>query len=531
MNILFIYPKMPFAFWSMSQLLKMAGKQANYPPVGLLTVAAMLPSEWNKRLVDLNLGPLGDADLAWADYAFIGAMNVQAGSAREVIASCRRAGVKVVAGGPLFTHEHQNFPGVDHFVLNEAEVTLPPFVADLEAGCPKPLYTSSELADVHQTPVPLWELCDLDRYGFAIVQYSRGCPYMCDFCDVTALFGRRPRTKTAAQMIAELEALGDLDRFDLVVFADDNLIGNKKLLKSDLLPALIEWRRRKHPAVGFATQVTINLADDTELMDLMRQAGFRHIFVGIETPDEVGLLACKKSQNTRRNMLDNVRALHQAGFLVTAGFIVGFDTDTPTIFDRQIEFIQDSGIVIAGVSVLKAPPGTELYERMKREDRLVYEFDFHESQTNIVPKMDAGVLSAGYKKVLRSIYAPEFVRERAKTMLLDYRQNPIASHENVGGWTLPLLRRYLGIVVRMVYHIGIRGKGRRNFWALVRWTLLHRPRHVDLAFFFGLWMHEFQEMYRSYDVSGHFDIYKVPMALSREFEESKPFEAVALKRA
>ncbi len=531
MNILFIYPKMPFAFWSMTELLKMAGKQANYPPVGLLTVAAMLPSEWNKRLVDLNLRPLTEDDLAFADYAFIGAMNVQAGSAREVIASCRQAGVKVVAGGPLFTHEHQSFPGVDHFILNEAEVTLPPFIADLEAGCPKPIYTSSELADVHQTPVPLWELCDLDRYGFAIVQYSRGCPYMCDFCDVTALFGRRPRTKTAAQMIAELDALGDLDRFDLVVFADDNLIGNKKLLKSELLPALIEWRKRKRPAVGFATQVTINLADDAELMDLMRQAGFRHIFVGIETPDEEGLLACKKSQNTRRNMLDNVRALHQAGFLVTAGFIVGFDTDTPTIFDRQIEFIQESGIVIAGVSVLKAPPGTELYARMKREGRLIYEFDFHESQTNIVPRMDARLLSAGYQKVLRSIYSPELAGERARTLLRDYRQDPIASHENVGGWTAPLLRRYLGVVLRMVYHIGIRGRGRRHFWALFCWTLVHRPRHLDLAFFFGLWMHEFQEMYRSYDASGHFDIYKVPMALKRRFEESKALEGAALKRA
>ncbi len=517
MNILLVYPEMPFAFWSMNHLLRMSGKKASYPPVGLLTVAAMLPQAWNKRLVDLNIAELTDADLAWADYAFIGAMNVQATSARQVMARCRRAGVKIVAGGPLFTHEYEGFPGVDHFVLNEAEVTLPRFLKDLQKGGAKPIYTSPEMADVHETPVPLWELVDLSQYGFAIVQYSRGCPYQCDFCDVTVLFGRKPRTKTPEQIIAELEALEDLDRFDLVVFADDNLIGNKKLLKTELLPALIEWRKRKKPLVSFATQVTITLADDRELMELMLEAGFRHIFVGIETPEEEGLIACKKRQNTRRNLLQNVRLLHRAGFIVTAGFIVGFDTDTPSIFQSQIDFIQNSGIVIAGVSVLKAPPGTELYERMKREGRLIYEFDFHESQTNIVPKMDACLLSEGYRKVLKHIYSPEHVCERAMRFLSDYQKD--RQDSGAYGWELRHLGtvfRYLGILARIIFWVGIRGKQRRHFWKLIKWTLVHRPERIDLALFFGVWMYEFNEMYKTYDASGHFDIYKVPVTLANK---------------
>ncbi len=516
MNILLVYPEMPFAFWSMSKLLKISGKRASYPPVGLLTVAAMLPQAWNKRLVDLNLSPLTDEDIRWADFVFVGAMNVQATSARALIRRCKEAGVKVVAGGPLFTHEYESFPGVDHFVLNEAEVTLPRFLADLEQGCPKPIYTTPNMADMHQSPAPLWELADMRQYGFALVQYSRGCPYMCDFCDVTALFGRKPRTKTPRQIIAELEALGDLDDYDLVVFADDNLIGNKKLLKTELLPALIEWRQRKRCGVGFATQCTINLADDPQLMQMMLDAGFRHIFVGVETPDEDSLLACKKNQNARRDMLDSIRTLHQAGFMLTAGFIVGFDTDTPSIFQRQIDFIQDSGIVIAGVSVLKAPPGTELYARMKREGRLIYEFDFHESQTNIVPKMDARVLSEGYRQVLTHIYSPKHILERASNFLRDYRTNYRGIAPNTSGWSLKLVLRYAGIFFRLVGMVGIRGPQRPYFWRLVYWTYKNRPDLIDLAFFLGVWMYEFQEMHKSYERSGHFDIYKVPMALTQQ---------------
>jgi radical SAM superfamily enzyme YgiQ (UPF0313 family) len=489
MNALLLYPEMPATFWSMDHLMRIIGKKASYPPLGLLTIAALLPSEWKKRLVDLNVRPLGEEDLRWADLAFVGAMNVQAAAARALIARCREAGVPIVAGGPLFTHEWEKFAGVDHFVLGEAEITLPQFLADLEAGRPGPIYASKAFADVHRAPIPLWELVDLRRYAYGIVQYSRGCPYHCDFCDVTALFGRVPRTKTAAQIIAELEALGDLRRFDLVLFADDNLIGNKKALKTDLLPALIDWRGQRQPTVGFATQTTINLADDPELMELMLEAGFRHLFIGIETPDESSLVACKKGQNTRRDLLADVGRLQRAGFIVTAGFIVGFDTDTPSVFRRQIDFIQESGIVIATINLLKAPPGTELHERLKREGRLIEPFDFDEARTNIVSLMDAGTLERGYRSILAHIYAPAAVHWRARAFLQE-NPRPRVRHPVSRGrhW------RDLGILFRLLLRAGLMGKERACFWRLLGWALRHRPERLVLALLFAALMHQFRRM-------------------------------------
>lgn len=493
MNALLIYPEMPSTFWSMDHLMKMVGKKASYPPLGLLTVAALLPEAWEKRLVDLNVRELAEEDLKWADQVFVGAMNVQATSARRLIARCRKAGVRIIAGGPLFTHEHEKFKGVDHFVLNEAEITLPQFLADLESGCPRPIYTSAEFADVHRTPAPRWELADLNQYAYGIVQYSRGCPYQCDFCDVTALFGRRPRTKTAEQIIAELEALGDLGKFDLILFADDNLIGNKRQLKAELLPALIEWRRTQGPITGFATQVTVNLADDPELMEMMLEAGFRHIFIGIETPEEDSLVACKKGQNTRRDLLENVRQLQRAGFIVTAGFIVGFDTDTPSVFQRQIDFIQEGGIVIATINLLKAPPGTELHERMKREGRLIEPFDFDEGKTNIVPAMDADMLHRGYRAILNHIYSPRYVYQRARTFL---QENPRAKVENPVSRGLHL--RDGRTFFRILFHIGMSGEERTYFWKLLLWTLFNRPKRLILAFSFAVLMYQFRKMRENY---------------------------------
>ena len=493
MNILLVYPQMPSTFWTMDHLMKMVGKKSSYPPLGLLTVAALLPEGWEKRLVDLNAEKLAESDLAWADMVFVGAMNVQTASAREVIERCRDAGVKIVAGGPLFTHEHERFEGVDHFVLNEAELTLPPFLADLEAGHPRPIYRSSEFADVHETPTPLWDLADMSRYAYAIIQYSRGCPYQCDFCDVTALFGRRPRTKTAEQIIAELESLGDLSTYDMVLFADDNLIGNRKKLKTELLPALIEWRKRTNPPVGFATQLTINLADDPEMMQLMLEAGFRHVFVGIETPSEESLLNCKKHQNAKRSLIDNVWALQSAGFIVTAGFIVGFDTDTPAIFQNQVDFIQDSGIVIATMNILKAPPGTDLHDRLEQEGRLVGDFDFDENRTNIIPVMDAHVLYEGFEYVLRHVYSPQSVYERVKTFMDGYGganvESPLSKDLQV---------RDVAAFLRILYHIGIVGKERRYFWKLLAWTLRHHPKRIEFALLFTALIYQFNKMYERY---------------------------------
>ena len=250
------------------------------------------------------------------------------------------------------------------------------FLEDLKQGKLQRIYETKEFADITLSPLPEFELADMDKYTAAIVQYSRGCPYLCDFCDVTALFGRRPRTKTSEQIIKELEVLDKQSNLHFVLFADDNLIGNKRILKSDLLPKLIEWRKKKKPGFYFATQLTVNLADDQELMDLLIDAGFRHIFIGIETPDEAGLKGSRKNQNLKRDQLENIHKLHQAGFIIYGGFIVGLDTDTPAIFQQQIDFIQQSGIPLPIVNILKAPPGTELFDRMKREGRLNGEFGF-----------------------------------------------------------------------------------------------------------------------------------------------------------
>lgn len=522
MNILLVYPEMPYSFWSMDHLMKVYGKKYSYPPLGLLTVAAMLPDSWEKRLLDLNIGEsLDDADLDWADYVMVSAMNVQEPSCREIFARCAAHGTKVIAGGPLFTHEFNRFPTVDHFILNEAELTLPRFLADLEQGCEKKVYGSPDMANVHETPIPLLELADLDKYAYAVVQYSRGCPYMCDFCDVTALFGRKPRTKTAEQMIAELEAFGDIDRFGMVVFADDNLMGNKKILKSELLPALIEWRRRKKLVVTFATQITINLADDEELMELMLQAGFQNIFIGIETPDDEGLEACRKTQNRRRDMIDNVRRLHNAGFVITAGFIVGFDTDTPSIFQRQIDFIQDSGIVIAGVSVLKAPPGTELYTRMKREGRLIEQFNFHESETNIVPLMDPDILRDGYHNVLATIYSPENIIIRTQNFLNDFMTRvPEERKTRLADIKLGVLARYIVIALRCVYFLGIRGKQRKYFWKMIHWTMKNHPGKIPVALGFGVWIYDLGKIYENHLALGHYESHIAKILPGKTVEEA-----------
>jgi radical SAM superfamily enzyme YgiQ (UPF0313 family) len=370
MNILLVYPEFPDTFWSFKYALRFVGKKASSPPLGLVTVAAMLPKEWNMRLVDMNVTPLQAGDLYWADYVFISAMLVQRASVLKVIARAKQAGKKIVAGGPLFTAEAESFADVDYLILNEAELTLRPFLADLEQGKPQHLYRTSEYPDICQTPVPLWNLIDLKQYESMSVQFSRGCPFNCDFCNVTALLGHRPRTKTKDQIIAELDSLYALGWRRNIFFVDDNFIGNKKILKEEILPALIEWRRDKVGCL-FITEASINLADDIELMDMMVQAGFVSVFVGIETPSEESLAECHKVQNKNRNLVDSVKRLHNKGLQVMGGFIVGFDSDTPSIFQRQIDFIQNSGIVTAMVGLLQAPYGTKLYERLQDEGRVI----------------------------------------------------------------------------------------------------------------------------------------------------------------
>jgi radical SAM superfamily enzyme YgiQ (UPF0313 family) len=473
MKILLVYPEFPDTFWSFKHALKFVHKKAGSPPLGLLTVAAMLPAEWEKRLVDLNTTRLTAKDLDWADYVFISAMVVQRDAARAVIDRCKSAGVKVVAGGPLFTMEYEQFAEVDHLVLNEAELTLPPFLADLAEGRAQHLYTTTEFPDIHLTPAPLWQLVNLKNYDTVSIQFSRGCPFSCDFCNITTLLGHRPRTKTPAQIITELDGLYALGWRRNIFFVDDNFIGNKKQIKSEVLPALIEWRKGKI-GMPFSTEVSINLVDDPELLSLMIQAGFDTVFVGIETPNEGSLIECRKNQNKGRDLVESVKQLQRAGLQVQGGFIVGFDNDPPSIFQQQIDFIQKSGIVTAMVGLLQAPPGTRLYERMQREGRLLKECsgDNVDGSTNIIPKMGIEALREGYRKLLDQIYTPQFYYERVLTFLREYHP--------------PAFRFYIDLQAilalwRSIYQLGIRGVERVHYWKLFFWTLFRRPRLFPLA--------------------------------------------------
>jgi radical SAM superfamily enzyme YgiQ (UPF0313 family) len=486
MNILLIYPEFPDTFWSFKHALEFVGKRAVLPPLGLLTIAAMLPREWSLRLVDTNVRNLTKKDLAWADCAFISAMVVQRESARRVIARCKEAGLRIVAGGPLFQIEHEKFEAVDHFVLNEAELTLPPFLKDLAQGNPGRIYSSDEHADVRHTPMPLWELLDLKRYASMSVQFSRGCPFNCDFCNITALLGHRVRTKTAPQVIAELDSLYARGWRDEVFFVDDNFIGNKPFLKSDLLPALKEWRQGK-AGIFFFTEASINLADDQPLLEMMVEAGFNKVFIGIETPDEECLAECSKVQNRNRNLVEDVKRLQRAGLQVLGGFIVGFDHDRPSIFQRQIDFIQNSGIATAMVGLLQAPPGTRLYERMKKEGRLRGDSsgDNVDGTTNIIPAMSLDALQEGYKGILQYIYSPEHYYRRIRTFLREYQPPRIRGRIRLSH-ILALLRSF--------YQLGLVGQGRFHYWKLLLWTQFRRPRLIPEAVILAICGHHFRKV-------------------------------------
>jgi radical SAM superfamily enzyme YgiQ (UPF0313 family) len=413
-------------------------------------------------------------------------MVVQREAARQVIGRCKAAGLTVVAGGPLFTLESEQFPDVDHFVLNEAELTLPPFLADLAQGAARRIYTAEGYPDIRRSPTPLWRLADLKRYASMGVQFSRGCPFNCDFCNVTSLLGHQPRTKTSGQILAELNGLYELGWRGRVFFVDDNLIGNKRYLKEELLPVLAEWHRGK-VGMPFNTEASINLADDEELMRLMVEAGFTTVFIGIETPDEESLAECNKKQNRNRDLVADVKRLQQAGLEVQGGFIVGFDNDTPAIFARQIEFIQRSGIVTAMVGMLQAMPGTKLYERLAGEGRLTgaASGDNVEATTNILPAMSLEVLYNGYRALLRHLYAPEHYYARVKTFLQEYRLPKIQE---------PLGMQHVLALFRSIVRLGIVGRERLEYWRLFLWTLFRRPRLFPLAITLAIYGYHFRQV-------------------------------------
>lgn len=492
MKALLVYPKYPETFWSYHYALKFVSRKAGFPPLGLLTVAAMFPQGWTKKLVDCNVRSLQDDDVRSADMVFLSAMSVQSQSAKAIIERCKALGKPVVAGGPLFTSHFDEFDNVDHLILNEAEVTLPRFLRDLEHGSPEHLYTTNEWADITTTPLPLWELIDIKKYGSMNIQYSRGCPYDCDFCDITVLYGRVPRTKTSEQVIAEMDSLYARGWRGGVFFVDDNFIGNRGKLKRDLLPALIKWmEKRRHPFT-LNTEVSINLADDDKLMRLMSRAGFDAVFVGIESPNEESLAECRKAPNRNRDLLASVKRIQRAGLQVQGGFIVGFDKDPESIFEKVARFVQESGIVTAMVGILNAPRGTKLYQRLFLEGRLLSSMsgDNTDFSINFQPKMSYEALLNGYRKILSEIYSPKQYYARVKKFLKEYKPPQVKIFH--------LRIDHLKALVKSALVLGIAGRERVYYWKLFFWSLCTRPRLFPLAITLAIYGFHFRKVFEHY---------------------------------
>ncbi len=467
MNILLVWPRTPDTFWNFRHVLPFIARRAAHIPLGLLTVAGMLPRNWHLKLVDLNVDQLGDDIIDWADCVFLSAMLIQAESARQIIARCHGRGRTLVAGGPLFTTGRDRFPEVRHVVSGEAEDVIPQLIADLESGTLQPLYESAARPDVANTPPPRWDLLNLRHYATMSVQFSRGCPFNCEFCDVIVLNGRTPRIKSPAQLIAELDALLDAGWNGPIFFVDDNFIGNRARVKP-LLREIIDWRRRRRVPSTFTTQASLNLADDPELMRLMVEAGFKRVFIGIESPQVESLVECAKVQNAKRDLVASVRRIHSHGLEVMGGFIVGFDSDTPGIFEQQLRFIREAGVVTAMVGLLTALPGTQLFQRLTREGRLLGHSSGNnlDAMMNFVPRLDRQMLIDGYRRLVNRLYAPREYYARILAFLRDYRPS--------GPPAKPRLEEFRAFI-KSLWIMGVATRGRREFWKfLTRTALFHR---------------------------------------------------------
>lgn len=472
MKVLLVNPEFPDTYWSFRHALPFEGKRAAFPPLGLLTVSALLPPSWERRLVDLNVQSLKTSDIDWADIVFATAMLVQKHSLKQVVQRCKARGKRVVLGGPYVTTTIEDLPEVDHIFLGEAETTLPRFITDLARGEAKRSYQAAERPPLSETPLAHFHLANLKRYSSMSVQYSRGCPFSCEFCDIIEIYGRVPRTKSNQQMLAEFDALRDLNWRGTVFIVDDNFIGNKRNVRQ-LLPELAQWQKRNGYPFSLITESSVNLADDEPLLDSMREAGFRRVFLGIETPVDESLKEAQKSQN-RGNLLDSVKKIQSYGMEVMAGFIVGFDNDPDDIFERQIDFIRKSAIPLAMVGLLNALPDTQLWKRLEREGRLLGEASGNNTSCtfNFKTRMDPTALIQGYQYIMRTIYSPREYYQRAfDSMKRTAQEFSEPQHYN-------LINSFTSLA-RVLLKLGVVDNERKEFWRFLSQTLIHQ--HDKLA--------------------------------------------------
>jgi radical SAM superfamily enzyme YgiQ (UPF0313 family) len=488
MKVLLISPPTPDTFWSYKHVLRFVSKRAAFPPLGLLTVAATLPAEWQLKLVDMNVCRLTEKDLRWADYVMLSAMIVHKEYVGNIVERCRKVGKPIIAGGPLFTTGHADFPKIDHFVLGEAEELMPQIVEDMRNGTLRPSYSASTRPEIKCVPAPRWDLIDLRYYVTMSVQFSRGCPFDCEFCDIVVMNGRVPRTKSPAQLVAELEQLRVRGWRDMVFVVDDNFIGNKIQAKS-LLREIIAWRIRTGATMRFLTEASVNLADDSELCELMVRAGFKKVFVGFETPSTESLAECGKLQNCRRDLAESVEILQQAGLDVMGGFIVGFDNDPVDIFNRQFEFIQRSGVVTAMVGLLTALPETRLYRRLRQEGRLETETTGNNTQAalNFRTKLSRDFLITGYRDLMRKLYEPRNYYQRIRRFL--ERKRPGIQ---LGRLSLSDFKAF----IKSLWLLGVWHRGRLAYWRFFIATLLKQPRQFHHALELAITGHHFRRVAR-----------------------------------
>jgi radical SAM superfamily enzyme YgiQ (UPF0313 family) len=475
MKLLLINPATPQSFWSFRWALDnvLSEKQALNPPLGLATLAALCPPHWQVSIVDENIAPLPDAPLA--DLIGIGGMGCQSPRQKELLARYRSAGYRVVAGGSYASLCPEEYEGLaDHVIAGESEYIWPRFCADLERGSAQALYRETGVVRLEDSPPPRFDLLDLPRYATATVQLSRGCPFSCDFCDIIVMFGRKPRYKAAEAIGRELDALR-AQGARKVFFVDDNFIGNKPRAK-ETLRYLAAYQQRNGRDMRFGTEASLNLADDPELLALFRAAGFEWAFLGLETPDTGALRQANKTQNTGGDMLAAVRRIYAAGIDILAGFIVGFDGDTPKSFELQRRFILDSGIIVAMVGLLTALPKTPLFERVKREGRLVEgaaHGDNTGGMTNILPKaMSLAQMSAGYRQLWRELLADSAIARRIRNKLAHFGAPPDVRRETPGE------------AMRIVWRLLVRGiapGGPLRAWHFARSLPLRRPHLWPLA--------------------------------------------------
>ena len=491
MKVLLINPEFPDTYWSFRHALPFEGKRCAFPPLGLLTVSALLPAKWERRLIDLNVQSLKTADIDWADMVFVTAMLVQKDSLRQVVTRCKGRGKRVVVGGPYVTTTIEDLPDADHVFVGEAETTLPLFIKELAEGVAKRRYEAVERPPLSATPLPHFHLANLKLYSAMCVQYSRGCPFSCEFCDIIEIYGRVPRTKSNQQMLAEFDALRDLNWRGTVFIVDDNFIGNKKNVRQ-LLPDLAAWQKRNSYPFSLLTESSVNLADDEPLLENMREAGFRRVFLGIETPVKESLKEAQKSQN-RGNLLDAVKSIQSYGMEVMAGFIVGFDNDPEDIFERQIDFIRKSAIPLAMVGLLNALPGTQLWDRLQREGRLLGEASGNNTvcTLNFKTRMDPKVLIRGYQTIMQTIYSPREYYQRALESMKRTDQQVVEPQRYN-------LISSLAALFRVLVKLGLLDNKRTEFWRFLTQALIQDKAKITQTLRLAAMGYHFRQLNQAY---------------------------------